>query len=94
MSLRGIGYDLFMNISSQYIMDGKHLYRQVADRIAGMVESGTFKPGDRIPSIRELSRQAQVSINTVKVAYAHLEDRCLIEARPQSGFYVCPKSPK
>jgi DNA-binding transcriptional regulator YhcF (GntR family) len=30
-------------------------------------------------SIREMSRQAQVSINTVKVAYSHLEDRCLIE---------------
>ena len=66
------------------------LHKQVAERIAALVSGGTFRVGDRLPSIREMSRQAQVSINTVKAAYAHLEDRCLIEARPQSGYYVCP----
>lgn len=72
-------------------MEKTHLYREVACRIADLVASGTFRTGDRLPSIREMSRQAQVSINTVKVAYSHLEDRCLIEARPQSGYYVCPR---
>jgi DNA-binding transcriptional regulator YhcF (GntR family) len=70
-------------------MDRTPLYREVAERIADLVAGGTFRIGDRLPSIREMSRQAQVSINTVKVAYSHLEDRCLIEARPQSGYYVC-----
>ncbi len=72
-------------------MDKTPLYREVAERIAALVAGGTFRTGDRLPSIREMSRQAQVSINTVKVAYSHLEDRCLIEARPQSGYYVCPR---
>ena len=71
-------------------MTHAYLYREVADKISTMVENGAFRPGDRIPSIRELSRQAKVSINTVKVAYSHLEDRRIIEARPQSGYYVCP----
>ncbi|MEE4242068.1 MAG: PLP-dependent aminotransferase family protein [Desulfopila sp.] len=75
-------------------MSETHLYKKIADRIAGLVEKGTFKAGDKVPSIRELSRQAQVSINTVKIAYGHLEDRCIIEARPQSGYYVCPKAPE
>jgi len=72
-------------------MDRTPLYRQVAERLAALVAGGTFRTGDRLPSIREMSRQAQVSINTVRVAYSHLEDRCLIEARPQSGYYVCPR---
>ncbi|MDK9706567.1 MAG: PLP-dependent aminotransferase family protein [Desulforhopalus sp.] len=72
-------------------MEKTPLYREVANRITTLVAGGTFKIGDRLPSIREMSRQAQVSINTVKVAYSYLEDRCLIEARPQSGYYICPR---
>jgi DNA-binding transcriptional MocR family regulator len=67
------------------------LHQQVAERVAALIQGGTFRVGDRLPSIREMSRQAQVSINTVKAAYTHLEDRCLIAARPQSGYYVCPR---
>lgn len=75
-------------------MATKLLYEEIINRISSLVDNGTFRAGDRIPSIRELSRQAQVSINTVKVAYSLLEDRCIIEARPQSGYYVCPKPPE
>ncbi len=64
------------------------LYEQVANRISYLIEQGTLRPGDRVPSIRNLSKQLQVSINTVKEAYSQLEDRKLLEARPQSGYYV------
>ncbi len=67
------------------------LYEQVAERITYLIDQGTLRPGERVPSIRRLSQQLQVSINTVKDAYVLLEDRQLIEARPQSGFYVRPK---
>ncbi len=67
------------------------LYEQVAERITYLIDRGTLRPGERVPSIRRLSQQLQVSINTVKEAYVLLEDRQLIEARPQSGFYVRPK---
>ncbi|MBN1140676.1 MAG: PLP-dependent aminotransferase family protein [Deltaproteobacteria bacterium] len=70
------------------------LYEQLAGEVAALVEKGTFRPGDRVPSIRALSRQFQVSLNTVKEAYALLEDRRLIEARPQSGYYVCARLPE
>lgn len=69
------------------------LYEEVASRISTLVEEGTFRPGERVPSIRNLSRQMQVSINTVKEAYGFLEDRRILEARPQSGYYVCPRLP-
>jgi len=64
------------------------LYKQVALRIAELIEHGTLRPGERIPSVRELSEREAVSIATVTQAYRVLESRGLIEARPQSGYYV------
>ncbi|MCM0080270.1 PLP-dependent aminotransferase family protein [Geomonas sp. Red32] len=64
------------------------LYEEVAGKVSHLIEEGTFGPGSRIPSVRALSRQLSVSINTVMEAYGLLEDRRLIEARPQSGYYV------
>lgn len=69
------------------------LYEEVANRISYLIEQGTLRPGDRVPSIRNLSKQMQVSINTVKEAYSQLEDRRLLEARPQSGYYVRARLP-
>src|SRR5512143_2824617 len=67
------------------------LYERVATDLAELVARGTYRPGDRVPSVRELSRQMRVSVNTVVEAYAQLENRRVIEARPQSGYYVsCP----
>ncbi len=75
-------------------MERTHLYKEVANNIASLIDNGTFRPGDKVPSIREMSRQRHVSINTVKVAYGYLEDRCMIEARPQSGYYVRARLPE
>jgi DNA-binding transcriptional MocR family regulator len=65
-----------------------HRYEQVAAGIADLIESGALRPGDPLPSVRELSRQRSVSITTVLQGYYVLEARGLIEARPRSGFYV------
>ncbi len=64
------------------------LYEQVAGKIARLIERGTFRPGERIPSVRQLSRQQKVSITTALQAVRLLEDQGLVEARPQSGYYV------
>ncbi len=49
---------------------------------------GALRPGDRVQSLRELSRQQHISISTALQAYLWLESRGYLEARPQSGFYV------
>lgn len=59
-------------------MEKKPLYENIAGKVSGLVDEGTFNPGERIPSIRALSRQFNVSINTVKMAYGFLEDRRII----------------
>ena len=45
-------------------------------------------PGSRLPSVRKTAHSRQLSLNTVVAAYRVLEDRGLVEARPQSGYYV------
>jgi len=64
---------------------GSVLYEAVASDVSALIHSGTLGPGDRVPSVRRLSRQKRVSISTVLQAYRLLENRGVIEARPQSG---------
>ncbi|HEX9080331.1 MAG TPA: PLP-dependent aminotransferase family protein [Desulfuromonadaceae bacterium] len=67
------------------------LYEEVSARVREMIAKSTYRAGERIPSIRALSRQMRVSANTVMEAYGRLENAGLIEARPQSGYYVCSR---
>jgi DNA-binding transcriptional MocR family regulator len=64
------------------------LYEQIADTVEAQIRAGTYRPGDRIPSVRKLREQHGVSVSTVLEALRALEDRGLVRARPQSGHYV------
>jgi DNA-binding transcriptional MocR family regulator len=66
----------------------KYLYQQVIDMIKQMQDSGTLRVGDKLPSLRKLSQQLDVSIPTVKLAYMELERQDLITARPKSGYFM------
>src|SRR5260370_5354757 len=79
--------ELSSHTASQLDCD-ETLYKQVAVRITELIEHGTLRPGERVPSVRKCSEQQSVSIATVMQAYRLLEDRGVIEARPQSGYYV------
>src|SRR2546430_16744871 len=79
--------DLASHLAEQQGTEGK-LYDQVALRISELIEHGTLRPGERVPSVRRCSEQQNVSIATVMQAYRLLESRGVIEARPQSGYYV------
>lgn len=67
------------------------LYAELADSLQALIEQGTLRPGARVPSVRTMSRQRNVSIATVLQAYTTLENRGYLEARPQSGYYVKPQ---
>ena len=69
-------------------------YEQVADRIMKLIHNGVLKEGDKIPSLRQLSRELNVSVNTVKEAYWKLENQNYILAIPQSGYYVKKQLPQ
>jgi DNA-binding transcriptional MocR family regulator len=70
-------------------MEGKlPLYERFAQELAVQIQAGTFPEGSRIPALRESSIQQSLSLSTVLQAYRLLETRGIIEARPQSGYYV------
>jgi len=68
--------------------DFSYRYTLVGRNILELIESGALKPGDRIPSLRDMSRKMRVSITTVSQAYVELESQGIIESRPKSGFFV------
>ena len=65
-----------------------HLYLRIAESIETRIATDVFKIGEKLPSVRVLCKEHGVSFSTVLQAYYHLESKGLIEARPQSGYYV------
>jgi DNA-binding transcriptional MocR family regulator len=70
------------------VADAEYRYQELASFITGLVSAGTLPPGTRAPSLRAISRQKRISLSTALQAYRLLEDRGVLEARPQSGYYV------
>ncbi len=64
------------------------LYAQLAEDIAASIRRGAWEKGDRIPSVRQLSRERGVSAATVIRAHELLEEQGYIESVPRSGRYV------
>ncbi|MFB0825272.1 GntR family transcriptional regulator [Chromobacterium violaceum] len=69
-------------------MSGETLYQQLVNEWMELIRNGTVRPGERLPSVRKACAMHKVSPSTILQTYRMLEDRGLIEARPQSGFYV------
>lgn len=64
------------------------LYQKVANDIENMIARGLYRKEAKIPSIRQMSKLLNVSINTIKEAYSLLENKQLIEGKPQKGYFV------
>jgi DNA-binding transcriptional MocR family regulator len=65
-----------------------HKYVEVADRIEKLIEKRALRVGDKLLSVRALSKEQGISLSTAFQSYYLLESKGLIEARPQSGYYV------
>jgi GntR family transcriptional regulator len=65
--------------------------RQLADQIRAQCLSDTLKPGDRLPSVRELARELAVNVNTVFRVYERLAAEQLLEMRHGDGTIVRPR---
>lgn len=63
-------------------------YRNIADVFENRILEGVYRVGDRLPSTRDVCRAFNVSITTAYHAYAILEQKGLIRAKPQSGYIV------
>lgn len=70
------------------------LYEGLADEFTALIGDGRMRAGDRLPSVRTLAQQKRLSVSTVVQALRTLETRGLVEARPQSGYYVRRRGPR
>ena len=66
----------------------KGIYLQIADEMRERVLEGDWRPGERIPSIRELAVDLGVNPNTVTKSYQRLMDRGIISSRRGLGYFV------
>lgn len=64
------------------------IYAQIVEIIQMQIVSGYYKPGDKLPSVRELAAQASVNPNTMQKAFAELERNGLIITQRTSGRSV------
>lgn len=63
-------------------------YERLAELLAAPIRQGQIAAGARLPSVRQLMAQHQVSASTAFMAYARLEDLGLVRARERSGYFV------
>ena len=68
-----------------------HIYDRLALDIEQRIRDGVLRSGDQLPSVRMACKAQRLSPSTILKAYYLLESRGLIEARPQSGYYVRPR---
>ncbi|MDE1464393.1 PLP-dependent aminotransferase family protein [Spartinivicinus poritis] len=67
------------------------IYQQLAEQLAEQIKTGVYQAGQKLPSVRGLAKQMNISITSVMAAYNCLEAQEVIEARYKSGFYVKPQ---
>ncbi len=68
--------------------------RQIADQIASLCASGGVRPGERLPSVRELARDLAVNQNTVLRVYERLSGEGLLEMRHGLGTFAAGRASK
>jgi DNA-binding transcriptional MocR family regulator len=73
------------------IENRQYRYERVIQKIEETIQILQLKPGDKIPSVRKISKSLNVSTTTVFQAYSILEDRGLITSRPKSGYVISGK---
>lgn len=64
------------------------LYRQIVDQVRRRVAQGVLRPGDRLPTIRDLAARARVNRNTAARAFQELEASGLVHTRVGQGTFV------
>lgn len=64
------------------------IFRQIADHLRRSIDSGVYKAGEMLPSLRALAIDIKVNPNTVQRAYDALEREGVVESRRGVGIFV------
>ncbi|GIX35796.1 MAG: GntR family transcriptional regulator [Lysobacteraceae bacterium] len=74
--------------------DNRPIYLQLKEKVVGMILDGVLKPGDALPSVRQVAADFQLNPITVSRAYQELVDENLVEKRRGLGMYVTDGAPE
>ena len=73
--------------------DPTPIYEQVMRRVKFAIAKGLLTPGELVPSVREMAKQAAINPNTVARAYGKLQDEGVLELRRGTGLAVTEAAP-
>ncbi len=68
---------------------GKPIFLQIEEIIRNDIVSGRYRPGEKLPGVRDLALWANVNPNTMQKALTSLEEQGLIVTRGTSGKFIC-----
>ncbi|WP_010193246.1 GntR family transcriptional regulator [Bacillus sp. m3-13] len=74
-------------MTAKYDAD-KPIYLQIIDRISKEIVRGVLKPGDKLPSVREMAIQSGVNPNTIQRTYSEMERMEIVETKRGQGTFV------
>jgi GntR family transcriptional regulator len=80
----------------QFTLDqrsGVPAYRQIIDQVMGGIAAGTLRPGDQLPTVRQLAFDLAINPNTVVRAYRELEIREVLATQQGTGTFLTDKKP-
>ncbi len=72
----------------------KPIYRQIADYAFNCILEGRWRPGERVPSVRELAVDLAVNNNTVLKAMEYLQSAGVVNPRRGMGYYLADDAPE
>lgn len=75
------------------LRSGVPVYRQIIDQVLGGIASGALKPGDQVPTVRQLAVDLAINPNTVVRAYRELEIREVLTTQQGTGTFITDKKP-
>ena len=68
--------------------DARPIYTQICDGFREQIRTGILKPGDKLPSVRELATQLTINPNTIQRSYRELEIQGWVATVPGKGCFV------
>jgi GntR family transcriptional regulator len=81
----------------QFVLDmasGVPVYRQIMDQVAHGLAAGALKPGDQLPTVRQMAVDLAVNPNTVVRAYRELELRGVLDTQHGTGTFIAQRKAK
>jgi len=72
--------------------DNRPIYEQIKTGFIGLVSAGGLKPGEKMPSVRDLATQLAINPNTIQRAYKEMEAEGYIYSVPGKGSFVAETS--